>query len=210
MAHAPRRRRRAVARNELVRVAASNDPMDNIMVPRSRSRRPAARPAVGRAALRAVFGEYRAPTGVRAGSLARGEASPRWSRRSWPSRRGAAHRRKILVAKPGLDGHSNGAEQIAVAARDAGFEVVYQGIRLSPEEIVAAARDEDVDVVGVSILSGSHLVARAARSSTDYARPTSTRGWWWAASCPKATRGCFRSEGVSAIYTPRTTRWPRS
>jgi (2R)-ethylmalonyl-CoA mutase len=62
-----------------------------------------------------------------------------------------------LVAKPGLDGHSNGAEQVAVAARDAGFEVVYQGIRLSPEEIVAAARDEDVDVVGVSILSGSHL-----------------------------------------------------
>jgi (2R)-ethylmalonyl-CoA mutase len=63
----------------------------------------------------------------------------------------------MLVAKPGLDGHSNGAEQVAVAARDAGFEVVYQGIRLSPEEIVAAARDEDVDLVGVSILSGSHL-----------------------------------------------------
>ena len=64
---------------------------------------------------------------------------------------------KLLVAKPGLDGHSNGAEQIAVAARDAGFEVVYQGIRLSPAEIAAAARDEDVDVVGISILSGSHL-----------------------------------------------------
>ena len=64
---------------------------------------------------------------------------------------------KLLVAKPGLDGHSNGAEQIAVAARDAGFEVIYQGIRLSPEEIVAAARDEDVDVIGLSILSGSHL-----------------------------------------------------
>ena len=64
---------------------------------------------------------------------------------------------RVLIAKPGLDGHSNGAEQIAVAARDAGFEVVYPGIRLTPEEIVAAARDEDVDVVGVSILSGSHL-----------------------------------------------------
>ena len=63
----------------------------------------------------------------------------------------------MLVAKPGLDGHSNGAEQIAVAARDAGFEVVYQGIRLTPEEIIAAARDEDVDIVGISILSGSHL-----------------------------------------------------
>src|SRR5450432_4488723 len=63
----------------------------------------------------------------------------------------------FLVGKPGLDGHSNGAEQIAVGARDAGMEVVYQGIRLSPEEIAAAARDEDVDVVGLSILSGSHL-----------------------------------------------------
>ena len=61
------------------------------------------------------------------------------------------------MAKPGLDGHSNGAEQIAVAARDAGFEVIYQGIRLTPAQIVAAARDEDVDIVGLSILSGSHL-----------------------------------------------------
>ena len=64
---------------------------------------------------------------------------------------------RLLVAKPGLDGHSNGAEQIAVAARDAGFEVIYQGIRLTPAQIVAAARDEDVDIVGLSILSGSHL-----------------------------------------------------
>ena len=61
------------------------------------------------------------------------------------------------MAKPGLDGHSNGAEQIAVAARDAGFEVIYQGIRLTPAQIVAAARDEDVDIVGLSILSGSHM-----------------------------------------------------
>ena len=64
---------------------------------------------------------------------------------------------RLLVAKPGLDGHSNGAEQIAVAARDAGMEVVYQGIRLTPEQIAATARDEDVDVVGISILSGCHL-----------------------------------------------------
>ena len=64
---------------------------------------------------------------------------------------------RILVAKPGLDGHSNGAEQIAVAARDAGMEVIYQGIRLTPDQIVAAARDEDVDLVAISILSGSHL-----------------------------------------------------
>ena len=67
------------------------------------------------------------------------------------------HPIRILVGKPGLDGHSNGAEQIAVAARDAGMEVVYQGIRLTPAQIAAAARDEDVDIVGLSILSGSHL-----------------------------------------------------
>jgi len=64
---------------------------------------------------------------------------------------------RLLVGKPGLDGHSNGAEQIAVASRDAGMEVVYQGIRLTPAQIAAAARDEDVDVVGLSILSGSHM-----------------------------------------------------
>ena len=64
---------------------------------------------------------------------------------------------RLLVAKPGLDGHSNGAEQIAVAARDAGMEVVYAGIRLTPAQIVASARDEDPDVIGLSILSGSHL-----------------------------------------------------
>ena len=69
----------------------------------------------------------------------------------------AAGRIRVVVAKPGLDGHSNGAEQIAVAARDAGMEVVYQGIRLTPEQIAAVARDEDVDVIGLSILSGSHL-----------------------------------------------------
>ena len=64
---------------------------------------------------------------------------------------------RILVAKPGLDGHSNGAEQIAVAARDAGMEVIYQGIRRTPEQIASTARDEDVDLIGLSILSGSHL-----------------------------------------------------
>ena len=108
-------------------------------------------------ALREVFGEYRAPTGVSGGVGHRGtELSGVLARaRSMAERAGGPP--KLLVAKPGLDGHSNGAEQIAVAARDAGFEVIYQGIRLTPAQIVAAARDEDVDVVGISILSGSHL-----------------------------------------------------
>ena len=108
-------------------------------------------------ALREVFGEYRAPTGVRGGVGHRGAEFTAVRPRSKAMADHAGGPPKLLVAKPGLDGHSNGAEQIAVAARDAGFEVIYQGIRLSPAEIAAAARDEDVDVVGISILSGSHL-----------------------------------------------------
>jgi (2R)-ethylmalonyl-CoA mutase len=108
-------------------------------------------------ALRQVFGEFRAPTGVSGGVGRRGNGlAPLIARtRALAARTGGAPR--LLVAKPGLDGHSNGAEQIAVAARDAGFEVIYQGIRLTPAQIVAAARDEDVDIVGLSILSGSHM-----------------------------------------------------
>jgi (2R)-ethylmalonyl-CoA mutase len=109
-------------------------------------------------ALREVFGEYRAPTGV-AGVSPAATGADLARVREEVRRTGAelGSRLRILIAKPGLDGHSNGAEQIAVRARDCGFEVVYQGIRLTPEEIVAAAVAEDVDLVGVSILSGSHL-----------------------------------------------------
>ena len=108
--------------------------------------------------LREVFGDYRAPTGV-SGAAAGGDgdllAAVRERVDELAERIG--HRPRILVGKPGLDGHSNGAEQIAVRARDVGMEVIYQGIRLTPEQIAASARDEDVDVVGLSILSGSHL-----------------------------------------------------
>jgi (2R)-ethylmalonyl-CoA mutase len=121
-------------------------------------------------ALREVFGSYRAPTGVTAASSS-GSAAPgsdtvngepddldavRQRVRQTADELGVAALR-MLVGKPGLDGHSNGAEQIAVRARDAGFEVIYQGIRLTPAEIVAAAVQEGVHVVGLSILSGSHL-----------------------------------------------------
>ncbi|MFM9050043.1 MAG: protein meaA [Actinomycetota bacterium] len=109
-------------------------------------------------ALREAFGEYRAPTGVSASSSGGGGgehmAAVRDKLRRTQEETGS--RLRFLVGKPGLDGHSNGAEQIAVRARDAGFEVVYQGIRLTPEQIVSAAVAEDVDVVGLSILSGSH------------------------------------------------------
>jgi (2R)-ethylmalonyl-CoA mutase len=108
---------------------------------------------------------------------------------------------RVLVAKPGLDGHSNGAEQIAVAARDAGMEVVYSGIRLTPEQIVASARDEDPDVIGLSILSGSHLalvpgIVEALRAEgVDAAVVVG-------GIIPEADRPTLLAAGVAAIYTP--------
>ncbi|HNJ77974.1 MAG TPA: methylmalonyl-CoA mutase family protein, partial [Marmoricola sp.] len=109
--------------------------------------------------LRQVFGEFRAPTGV-SGAVGAGEAGAELSAVRERVRATSAElggRLRLLVGKPGLDGHSNGAEQVAVRARDVGFEVIYQGIRLTPEQIVAAAVAEDVHCVGLSILSGSHM-----------------------------------------------------
>src|SRR5690606_36185663 len=109
------------------------------------------------AAMREVFGEYRAPTGVgkATGTAGGGLDAVREAVEAASARLGP--RIKFLVGKPGLDGHSNGAEQIAVRARDSGMEVVYEGIRLTPAQIVNAALEESVHVVGLSILSGSHL-----------------------------------------------------
>ena len=153
-------------------------------------------------ALREVFGEYRAPTGV-SGSLGmRGAdlAGVRAQVAALAAARGAPPR--IMVAKPGLDGHSNGAEQIAVAARDAGFEVVYQGIRSSPAEIAAAARDEDVDLVGISILSGSHraLVPEVMKelAAAGVSVPVVVGG-----IIPPADEPALRDLGVAAVYTPK-------
>jgi ethylmalonyl-CoA mutase len=115
-------------------------------------------------------------------------------------RRGAPP--KLLVAKPGLDGHSNGAEQIAVAARDAGFEVIYQGIRLSPEEIVAAARDEDVDVVGLSILSGSHL-ALVSRVMSGLREAGVNAQVVVGGIVPDDDAVALKASGVAAVYTPK-------
>jgi (2R)-ethylmalonyl-CoA mutase len=151
--------------------------------------------------LRETFGEYRAPTGVGAAAGAAGATS---DLRSVADRvkAMAGGPPRILVAKPGLDGHSNGAEQIAVAARDAGMEVVYQGIRLTPDQIAAAARDEDVDVVGLSILSGSHLelvpeVVRLLRAEGVDA-PVVVGG-----IIPEADRPALLDAGVAAVYTPK-------
>jgi (2R)-ethylmalonyl-CoA mutase len=152
--------------------------------------------------LRAVFGEYRAPTGVSGGVGLRGGemAGVRARVGALSSRLGGPP--KLLVAKPGLDGHSNGAEQVAVAARDAGFEVVYPGIRSTPAEIAAAARDEDVDVVGLSILSGSHLElvpsVVAELRSVGVNAPVVVGG-----IIPPEDVAALHEAGVSAVFTPK-------
>ncbi|MFP6625881.1 MAG: protein meaA [Deltaproteobacteria bacterium] len=107
--------------------------------------------------LRKTFGQYRAPTGVGGQSPADAESIKDLRRKTNLATASLGHIPRLLVGKPGLDGHSNGAEQIAVRARDAGFEVIYQGIRLSTREIVTTAQQEDVDAIGLSILSGSHM-----------------------------------------------------
>jgi ethylmalonyl-CoA mutase len=150
-------------------------------------------------ALREVFGEYRAPTGV-SGASGRATESLRHVAERLQRRPGGPPR--LLVAKPGLDGHSNGAEQIAVAGRDAGFEVIYQGIRLTPEQIAAVARDEDVDVIGLSILSGSHLelvpeVVRLVRAAGVEA-PVVAGG-----IIPPEDEPALKAAGVAAVYTPK-------
>jgi (2R)-ethylmalonyl-CoA mutase len=190
------------ALDELRRVARSDDPADNIMVPTITLAKAGGTTGEWAGALREVFGEYRAPTGVHGGVADRGAYFNELVERSKAlyERRGTPP--KLLVAKPGLDGHSNGAEQIAVAARDAGFEVIYQGIRLSPEEIVAAARDEDVDVVGLSILSGSHL-ALVPRVMAGLRDAGVTAKVVVGGIVPDDDARALKAEGVAAIYTPK-------
>ena len=152
-------------------------------------------------ALREVFGEYRAPTGVpaTAGVGAMPEDLRAVAERVKAMTGGPP---RFLVGKPGLDGHSNGAEQIAVAARDAGMEVIYQGIRLTPAQIAAVARDEDVDVVGLSILSGSHM-----QLVPDVVERLRTEG----VTCPVIVGGIIPEDdrpkllaaGVARVYTPK-------
>ncbi|ONI83430.1 protein meaA [Saccharothrix sp. ALI-22-I] len=156
-------------------------------------------------ALRETFGEYRAPTGVSAAS-ASGDAGVEIGRvreRVRATGEELGERLRILVGKPGLDGHSNGAEQVAVRARDVGFEVVYQGIRLTPAQIVAAAVQEDVHVVGLSILSGSHLevvpaVVDGLRAAGAGDVPVIVGG-----IVPPDDADKLRDRGVARVFTPK-------
>jgi (2R)-ethylmalonyl-CoA mutase len=154
-------------------------------------------------ALRSAFGEYRAPTGV--GSAMRNDTTGLDGIRAEVDRvsKKLGRRMKFLVGKPGLDGHSNGAEQIAVRARDAGMEVVYEGIRLTPEAIVAAAAEQHVHVVGLSILSGSHMplvydvVARMKEAGLDDI-PVVVGG-----IIPPQDASALKEAGVAEVYTPK-------
>jgi (2R)-ethylmalonyl-CoA mutase len=186
----------AAALEELRRVAAGDE---NVMPATIALARAGGTTGEWAGVLREVFGEYRAPTGVAAAVGRRPQELAEVAERVKGLAGGPP---RFLVAKPGLDGHSNGAEQIAVAARDAGMEVVYSGIRLTPEQIAAAARDEDPDVIGLSILSGSHLelvpeVIRLVRAEGVDA-PVVVGG-----IIPEADRPRLIGAGVAAVYTPK-------
>jgi (2R)-ethylmalonyl-CoA mutase len=188
---------------QLRRVAKNSD--ENIMPATIAAARAGVTTGEWAQALRDAFGEYRAPTGVgeaSAGPAAAG--SDLEELRDEVARVGDAlgRRIKILVGKPGLDGHSNGAEQIAVRARDAGMEVVYEGIRLTPSQIVTSALQEGVHVIGLSILSGSHreliptVIEGLEEAGVD--APVIVGG-----IIPEADVGPLKSAGVAAVYTPK-------
>ncbi|MFP5365025.1 MAG: methylmalonyl-CoA mutase family protein [Thermoleophilia bacterium] len=187
-----------------LRAAAADDAV-NIMPATIAAARAGATTGEWAQALRDCFGDYRAPTGVgeaSAGPVATGAELE--ALRDEVARVGDAlgRRIKILVGKPGLDGHSNGAEQIAVRARDAGLEVVYEGIRLTPSQIVNSALQEGVHVIGLSILSGSHrelipsLVEGLREAGVD--APVVVGG-----IIPEVDVAPLRAAGVAAVYTPK-------
>ncbi len=194
----------AAAQAALARLrAAAADPSANIMPATIEAAKAGATTGEWAGVLRDVFGDYRAPTGVggAAEAIDEGPISEVRNRVAVLAER-LGHRPRILVGKPGLDGHSNGAEQIAVRARDVGMEVIYQGIRLTPEQIAASARDEDVDVVGLSILSGSHreLVPETVRllREAELDVPVVVGG-----IIPSADADALLEAGVARVYTPK-------
>jgi (2R)-ethylmalonyl-CoA mutase len=186
---------------ELARVAAAEG--ENIMPATIEAAKAGATTGEWAAALRETFGAYRAPTGVDgAAPAADRDQLAEIRRRVDEVSDEIGHRVRILVGKPGLDGHSNGSEQIALRARDSGMEVIYQGIRLTPEEIAESALQEDVDVVGLSILSGSHLelvpeVVRRLRDEGDEV-PVVVGG-----IIPPGDAERLREAGVDGVYTPK-------
>ena len=192
------------ALDELRRVAAADDG-ENIMPATIAAARAGATTGEWAQALRDSFGDYRGPTGVGEASAGPEASGPELEElRDEVARVGEAigRRIKILVGKPGLDGHSNGAEQIAVRARDVGMEVVYEGIRLTPAQIVTSALQEGVHVIGLSILSGSHrelipgIVEGLTEAGVD--APVVVGG-----IIPEIDVAPLKAAGVAAVYTPK-------
>jgi (2R)-ethylmalonyl-CoA mutase len=182
---------------------AARDPSVNLMPPTLAAAAAGATTGEWAGVLREVFGEYRAPTGVSDAAMAPDDDRLSALRdRVERVSEGLGRRVKILVGKPGLDGHSNGAEQIAVRARDAGMDVVYEGIRLTPSRIAQAAVQEGVHVVGLSILSGSHLelipsvLSELRAAGADV--PVVVGG-----IIPEADAAKLREAGVDRVYTPK-------
>ena len=198
------------ALDELRRAANDDGPGGNIMEATIALAHAGGTTGEWAGALRDVFGEFRAPTGISGGVGHRGDdvglEPVRLRSKALAERTGGPPR--LLVAKPGLDGHSNGAEQFAVAARDAGFEVIYQGIRLTPAQIVAAALDEDVDIVGLSILSGSHL--ELVPDVLDRLRAAgSTAAVVVGGIIPPEDAELLLGKGVASVYTPKDFSFDR-
>mgnify|MGYP001109763633 CR=1 FL=1 len=186
---------------ELARVAGTED--ENIMPATIAAAKAGATTGEWAQTMRDVFGAYRGPTGVDGAAPSSNKAQLETTRRRVDeTSEQIGHRIKILVGKPGLDGHSNGAEQIALRARDVGMEVIYQGIRLTPAEIATSALQEDVDVVGLSILSGSHLelIPEVVRllNEEDLDIPVVVGG-----IIPVADAQRLRDAGVAGVYTPK-------
>ena len=191
----------AAALEELERVASSED--ENIMPATIAAAKAGVTTGEWSEVLRRAFGAYRAPTGVD-GAAPLGDPAQLAELRARVDEVSAAigHRIKLLIGKPGLDGHSNGSEQVALRGRDVGMEVVYQGIRLTPAEIASSAIEEDVDIVGLSILSGSHLelipeIVRLLREQ-GIEVPVVVGG-----IIPAADAVRLREAGVAGVYTPR-------
>ncbi|HTC58866.1 MAG TPA: protein meaA [Solirubrobacteraceae bacterium] len=188
---------------ELARVANSEQHHENLMVPTIAAARAGATTGEWAHTLREVFGSYRAPTGVGEASAAPADNELSQLREEVADLAEKLGRRpKILVGKPGLDGHSNGAEQIAVRARDAGMDVVYEGIRLTPAQIAASALQEGVHVIGLSILSGSHRelipAVIAALHDAEVDVPVVVGG-----IIPEQDVAQLKQAGVAAVYTPK-------
>jgi (2R)-ethylmalonyl-CoA mutase len=186
---------------ELARIARSED--ENIMPATIAAARAGATTGEWAQTLREVFGEYRAPTGVGEAAAVSGEDMAELQDEVERISEALGRRIKLLVGKPGLDGHSNGAEQIAVRARDAGMDVVYEGIRLTPSQIANSAAQEGVHVIGLSILSGSHrelipAVLAALREAGAGDVPVVVGG-----IIPEADGAWMRDLGVAAVYTPK-------